>query len=159
MAEPSASTSQPPATQSALPSQTQSQEIAPSSTIAEATNSTQDPVPKQEPGTAGGEDIDASVEHDIDMAGTDTNNNTGENGNATANPSAAATAGGLPVDPVAPAPPPTKKETSLREFLGKMDEYAPIVSITFPPSYSVVPQLYLFHRYFTLLRGTYGLII
>lgn len=31
------------------------------------------------------------------------------------------------VDPLAAAPPPTKKETSLREFLGKMDEYAPIV--------------------------------
>lgn len=33
------------------------------------------------------------------------------------------------VDPLAAAAaaPPTKKETSLREFLGKMDEYAPIV--------------------------------
>lgn len=31
------------------------------------------------------------------------------------------------VDPIAAAPPPSKKETSLREFLGKMDDYAPIV--------------------------------
>lgn len=31
------------------------------------------------------------------------------------------------IDQLAAAPPPTKKETSLREFLGKMDEYAPIV--------------------------------
>ncbi|KAJ9204297.1 hypothetical protein DTO166G4_2385 [Paecilomyces variotii] len=129
MAEPSASTSQPPATpQPAPPSQTQSQETAPSSTTADTANSTQDPVPKQEPGTAGGEDIDASIEQDIDMAGTDTNtNNAGENGSASADPTAAAAAGGLPVESVAPAPPPTKKETSLREFLGKMDEYAPII--------------------------------
>lgn len=33
------------------------------------------------------------------------------------------------MDPLAAAAPPSKKETSLREFLGKMDEYAPIVSI------------------------------
>lgn len=31
------------------------------------------------------------------------------------------------VDPIAAAPQPSKKETSLREFLGKMDDYAPIV--------------------------------
>jgi transcription initiation factor TFIID subunit 10 len=31
------------------------------------------------------------------------------------------------IDQLAAAPPPTKKETSLREFLGKMDDYAPIV--------------------------------
>lgn len=42
----------------------------------------------------------------------------------------------------APAPPtlqesrlPTKKDTSLREFLGKMDDYAPIVcSVSWPPA-------------------------
>lgn len=35
------------------------------------------------------------------------------------------------VDPVAPAPEPkvpTRKDASLKEFLGKMDDYAPIVS-------------------------------
>ncbi|GAD97130.1 TFIID and and SAGA complex TAF10 subunit, putative [Paecilomyces variotii No. 5] len=126
MAEPSPSTSQPPATQSAPQSQTQSQETIPSSATAESANSTQDPVPKQEPGAAEGEDIDASIEQDIDMAGTDTNNNAGENGNTNADSTAAA-AGSLPVESVAPVPPPTKKETSLREFLGKMDEYAPII--------------------------------
>lgn len=31
------------------------------------------------------------------------------------------------VDQLAESSPPSKKETSLREFLGKMDEYAPIV--------------------------------
>lgn len=42
------------------------------------------------------------------------------------------------VDALAAAAAPSKKETSLREFLGKMDEYAPIVScrlifFLFPP--------------------------
>lgn len=32
------------------------------------------------------------------------------------------------VDQLAESSQPSKKETSLREFLGKMDEYAPIVS-------------------------------
>lgn len=32
-----------------------------------------------------------------------------------------------PVDALAAAAAPSKKETSLREFLGKMDDYAPIV--------------------------------
>lgn len=159
MAEPSASTSQPPATpQPAPPSQTQSQETAPSSTTADTANSTQDPVPKQEPGTAGGEDIDASIEQDIDMAGTDTNtNNAGENGSASADPTAAAAAGGLPVESVAPAPPPTKKETSLREFLGKMDEYAPIVSVARLLSL----QLHVNYTYpiYTLPCNLYRLII
>lgn len=35
------------------------------------------------------------------------------------------------VDALAAAAAPSKKETSLREFLGKMDEYAPIVSSLF----------------------------
>ncbi|RDW66081.1 hypothetical protein BP6252_09716 [Coleophoma cylindrospora] len=39
------------------------------------------------------------------------------------------------VDPVAPAPEPklpTRKDASLKEFLGKMDDYAPIVGVIFP---------------------------
>jgi len=38
------------------------------------------------------------------------------------------------VDPVAPAPEPrlpTRKDASLKEFLGKMDDYAPIVSFEY----------------------------
>jgi transcription initiation factor TFIID subunit 10 len=37
------------------------------------------------------------------------------------------------VDPVAPAPEPklpTRKDASLKEFLGKMDDYAPIVRLS-----------------------------
>lgn len=62
-------------------------------------------------------DIDASIEQDIDM---------------NAEPSQATGDDNVPlptdVDQMAAAPPPSKKETSLREFLGKMDDYAPIVS-------------------------------
>lgn len=44
----------------------------------------------------------------------------------------AATEGEENVDPVAPAPEPklpTRKDASLKEFLSKMDDYAPIVSL------------------------------
>ena len=60
-------------------------------------------------------DLDASIEKDVEM---NTENQTGANANANAPGQ----------DPMAPAPEPSKKETSLREFLGKMDDYAPIVS-------------------------------
>lgn len=55
-------------------------------------------------------DLDTSIEQDIEM-----NPNPDQPDEAPA------------VDPMAPAPTPSKKETSLREFLGKMDDYAPIV--------------------------------
>ena len=61
-------------------------------------------------------DIDASIEQDIDM--------NADQAAAGANPDEGAAAA---LDPLAAEPPPSKKETSLREFLGKMDEYAPIV--------------------------------
>ncbi|KAJ5587285.1 Transcription initiation factor TFIID 23-30kDa subunit [Penicillium hispanicum] len=65
-------------------------------------------------------DIDASVEQDIDM-------NVEQNASA-ANPDEnTGDALATEVDPLAAAPAPTKKETSLREFLGKMDDYAPII--------------------------------
>lgn len=60
-------------------------------------------------------DLDVSIEKDVDM---NTENQTEANANTTAPGQ----------DPMAPAPEPSKKETSLREFLGKMDDYAPIVS-------------------------------
>ncbi|KAJ5327002.1 Transcription initiation factor TFIID 23-30kDa subunit [Penicillium brevicompactum] len=53
-------------------------------------------------------DLDASIEQDVEM-----------------NPEQPEEAPA--VDPMAPAPTPSKKETSLREFLGKMDDYAPII--------------------------------
>ncbi|CAP95531.1 hypothetical protein E8E15_008682 [Penicillium rubens] len=59
-------------------------------------------------------DLDASIEKDVEM---NTENQTGANANANAPGQ----------DPMAPAPEPSKKETSLREFLGKMDDYAPII--------------------------------
>ena len=66
-------------------------------------------------------DIDASIEKDIDM--------NAESNASAANPGDSAS-GALPTEVdtlAAAAPPPTKKETSLREFLDKMDDYAPIV--------------------------------
>ncbi|KAK5806556.1 hypothetical protein VI817_000814 [Penicillium citrinum] len=72
--------------------------------------STTDPAVKSDP------DLDASIEQDIDM---------------NAEPAQATGDDNVPlptdVDPMAAAPPPSKKETSLREFLGKMDDYAPII--------------------------------
>lgn len=76
-------------------------------------------------------DIDASVEQDIDM-------NAEQNASA-ANPDEnAGDALATEVDQLAAAPAPTKKETSLREFLGKMDDYAPIVRI--PGLYFLFPS-------------------
>ncbi|KAJ5690330.1 hypothetical protein N7462_004722 [Penicillium macrosclerotiorum] len=61
-------------------------------------------------------DLDASIEQDIDMTAEQTA------------ASAGAEDGAAPeVDPMAAVPPPSKKETSLREFLGKIDDYAPII--------------------------------
>jgi transcription initiation factor TFIID subunit 10 len=58
-------------------------------------------------------DLDASIEQDVEM-----------------NPIPQTEDQAPGIDPMAPAPQPSKKETSLREFLGKMDDYAPIVSPT-----------------------------
>lgn len=46
------------------------------------------------------------------------------------------------VDQLAESSQPSKKETSLREFLGKMDEYAPIVSD--PPSFISLTSFFSF---------------
>jgi len=73
------------------------------------------------------EELDASIQADIDMGGTDNSNTMNLDGAGDAGPSrpdidSIATA----VDPRLP----TKKDASLREFLGKMDDYAPIVSFS-----------------------------
>jgi hypothetical protein len=62
-------------------------------------------------------DLDTSIEQDVEM-----NPDQPDEGPA--------------LDPMAPAPTPSKKETSLREFLGKMDDYAPIVSSSAGPGSS-----------------------
>lgn len=91
----------------------------------------EDIVPKMEPGE---EELDASLDADVDMAETQQStaamnmDGAGDVDAPTAATAAGATASEL--DPVAPAPdlrPLGKKDTTLREFLGKMDEYAPIV--------------------------------
>jgi transcription initiation factor TFIID subunit 10 len=64
------------------------------------------------------EELDTTVEADVDM--TEANPNANDFGGD----------GTQDIDPVAPAAEirvPTKKDASLREFLGKMDEFAPIV--------------------------------
>jgi transcription initiation factor TFIID subunit 10 len=71
------------------------------------------------------EEFDASIQADIDMSGTENPNAMNFDGAGDAGPS------GPDIDPVAAAVDPrlpTKKDASLREFLGKMDDYAPIVS-------------------------------
>ena len=65
-------------------------------------------------------DIDASIEQDIDM-------NAEQDISATNPDEIDGSALTTEVEPLTAAPQPTKKETSLREFLGKMDDYAPIV--------------------------------
>lgn len=102
MADPQPSQSQPP-------NGSQEQSAPASSAPAE----TADSVIKPEP------DIDASIEQDIDMSAEQTAQG--------ANPDDNAGALAAEVDPITAAPTPSKKETSLREFLGKMDDYAPIV--------------------------------
>lgn len=91
---------------------------APSSTAPESTDATV----KNEP------DLDASIEQDIDM-------NADPSSGANADESDAAH-----LESIAPAAPPSKKETSLREFLSKMDDYAPIVSSDTFETYLFLPQ-------------------
>lgn len=104
------------------------------------------PTVKQEPDqTENNQELDdAAIERDMEMNTTaddnsnnnDDANNTaatagGENAEAESGPAVGASTapGTIPadVDPLEAALP--RKETSLREFLGKMDDYAPIVSI------------------------------
>lgn len=82
---------------------------------------------KQEP-DATNPDLDVAIEQeDIDMNnGENTAGTNGEGGNdGLGNPLQEAVP--TSVDALAAAAAPSKKETSLKEFLGKMDEYAPIV--------------------------------
>lgn len=109
--------------------------------------------PKPDPEGPGGTDLDASIDQHIEMSGS-ASANPDEASTQPADPEAApgietkaedVDMGGLgnPVQEasvdalVAAAATPSKKETSLREFLGKMDDYAPIV---LPPALLVLVE-------------------
>ncbi|KAL2821685.1 hypothetical protein BJX63DRAFT_378912 [Aspergillus granulosus] len=121
------SSSLPPASQPPPPSSAEPPQSSSEATV----------VPKLEPDTS-----DASVLDAADMANNNTTSANAEAGAATAGAGDAAAAIGNPVQPTVvsvDAAASSKKETSLREFLGKMDEYAPIVCFSF--SLFRVPQL------------------
>lgn len=148
---------QPAQAQPAQPSQTGSQEPPSSTTPGPPQPShpnalSESPVvPKQEPDTTGNVDLDASIEQDIDMNAGENHHNAANgaeadgaegSGNGSGNGAGAGDgAGGFgnpvqdavpeSVDALAAAAAPSKKETSLREFMGRMDEYAPIVCSSF----------------------------
>ncbi|GIJ99943.1 hypothetical protein Aspvir_003957 [Aspergillus viridinutans] len=131
----SSTPSQPPAPASSQPppsSQISSQELPSSSTQVtvprEPSGTSETPVvPKQEPNTTDVAAIDASIEQDIDMSTSGITNAAGasDGDNMIGNPAQDAVP--TSVDAIAAAVAPSKKETSLREFLGKMDDYAPII--------------------------------
>ncbi|KAI9844975.1 MAG: hypothetical protein M1837_005119 [Sclerophora amabilis] len=82
--------------------------------------------PSPEPKTEKDEELDASLEDDIDMTGT------GEKANTLNLDGAGDSDPVLPdLDVVAAVDPdprvPTKKDLTLRELLGKMDDYAPVI--------------------------------
>ncbi|KAB8222652.1 transcription initiation factor TFIID 23-30kDa subunit-domain-containing protein [Aspergillus novoparasiticus] len=119
----------PPSSQPPPLSQTGSQEPSASSASASgepATSSGATAVPKPDPDATDGAVLDASIEQDLDLNASNdtkmTNANDAEDPTV-GNPIQTATS----VDAFAAAAAPSKKETSLREFLGKMDEYAPII--------------------------------
>lgn len=133
MADSSASQPPPPAAAAAAPTSAP----APAPAPAASQDSSATVVPKQEPDT-GDNNLDASVEQDIDLNANNTANM--PNQNPAGNDAAAAAENSIPaptsVDALAAAAAPAKKETSLREFMGKMDEYAPIVRfLAFPPGF------------------------
>ncbi|EED23045.1 TFIID and and SAGA complex TAF10 subunit, putative [Talaromyces stipitatus ATCC 10500] len=83
----------------------------------------------------GGDPLDNDIDNDIDMNNTDDMPTTTVNGT---NDAAASAANALAS---AAAAPPIKKESSLREFLGKMDEYAPIIPDAVTAHYLTVAGL------------------
>ena len=77
--------------------------------------------------TIRGDDIEMDhKQQDVIMGGVE-----GESGSiGVPGPGAASTmtaSGANDINPITPAPAPSKKDASLREFLGQMDDYAPIV--------------------------------
>lgn len=93
------------------------------------------PMKQEESDAPTNTDLDAVIDADVEM---NTDENIAANGAAGGAGADETGAGGVgnpvqddpvptSVDALAAAAAPSKKETSLREFLGKMDEYAPIV--------------------------------
>lgn len=92
--------------------------------------------PKPDPDAPGTAELAPTVEQDIDMNTGDHPPPETDNMVAPGNPVQDA-----PVDALAAAAAPSKKETSLREFLGKMDDYAPIVCHLLRPDIHTSPVL------------------
>ena len=120
--QPRASSSQPPSQTTGSQDQQQTHAQGQPETQAQAQTET---AVKQEP-DANNPDLDVPIDQeDIDMNNGENIAGTGANGEGLGNPLEDAVP--TSVDALAAAAAPSKKETSLREFLGKMDEYAPIV--------------------------------
>ncbi|KAH8705151.1 transcription initiation factor TFIID 23-30kDa subunit-domain-containing protein [Talaromyces proteolyticus] len=145
MSDPSPSSQPPPGSQLPTSTQpTQSQE-APSSSSGTAVDQTEpnstNIAPSAQPPAdretdAADDPIDAGVDNDIDMNAAESG--TGANGTAAGGDPDAP---GNPVASLSGAGGPTKKESSLREFLGKMDEYAPIIPDAVTAHYLTVAGL------------------
>ncbi|KAL4943239.1 hypothetical protein BDV06DRAFT_190311 [Aspergillus oleicola] len=116
--------SEPP---SSLPQQQppSSAQLPPSSSTPQPTSSSEATVvPKTEPDVADAA-LGSSIEQDTEVMA---NNSAGNSAGAAGDAVAAGEEIGNPVQATSvDAAATSKKETSLREFLGKMDEYAPIV--------------------------------
>ncbi|OOF97113.1 hypothetical protein ASPCADRAFT_505533 [Aspergillus carbonarius ITEM 5010] len=123
MAESSSSQPPPLAAASAPSASQEPSSITPGPTPASSSATI---IPKQEPDTAE-TTLDVPLDQDIDLNAGNTktmpNANTSEDAAASGNAVPAPTS----VDALAAAAAPSKKETSLREFMGKMDEFAPII--------------------------------
>ncbi len=85
-------------------------------------------IPKTEPVE---EELDASLDADIDMAGTQQPSSMNMDGGGDDNTATAAAAPAEldAVESAVEAKTVGKKDATLREFMGKMDEYAPIVRL------------------------------
>ena len=94
--------------------------------MADGPSTTQAPDPEPSPEPGPDQTLDGTLDVDIDM---DLNPQQ-------APPSPEATVEAIPEPP----PAPTKKDISLREFLSKMDDYAPIVCLSSPLPSPSMPQ-------------------
>ncbi|KAN0081082.1 putative TFIID and and SAGA complex TAF10 subunit [Elaphomyces granulatus] len=94
----------------------------------------------------GSDDIDPPLDRSFNMSSGDNTNLSGQNGGtntaALGNPPAPIPPSMMgSTDPVGSVAPPTKKESTLRDFLGKMDEYAPIIPDAVTAHYLTVAGL------------------
>lgn len=75
-----------------------------------------------------GDDMEASLDAEMSQP-ADTSSHTMDNSSATANMNMDGASDEPPAAPQIETRMPAKKDVALRDFLGKMDEYAPIVSL------------------------------